>query len=889
MASKTVSKMSLSVGEKVIEIPIGGGGGSGVATTANGSELVIKTDKNPSGYEYILPVEKSDLKVQVLENGAGENSLVISNGNAISENTIAAGREDGINSIAGCKGFYYYSAGVSFLELSLSQGKKSWNDQAQAILEGWLNKSINLVGSHKHTMCSKVLVIESGGMVEIDSSPFGKQIPFTEAGTTYQAINWDTLADPDWDDGAVYCPELPEAGLIEFGQGAKSIGAASNAIGTYSVAEGKQTLAANDYAHAEGRWTKAGYASHAEGYTTSAIGQGAHSEGHNTTASAHSSHAEGNSSVASGAGAHAEGAGTKATELAAHSEGNATTASGGDSHAEGLGTIASGAHAHAEGRNTKSTGNSSHAEGQETSAEEAGAHAEGIETHSYAAGAHAEGTSTTASAISAHAEGEGTSATSGASHAEGKNSTASGFGSHAEGGGNEATNEYSHAEGYITKAINKYAHAEGDHTLAEGVSSHAEGSNTIASGNFSHVEGIRNSDVKGAVGTASHVEGANGEANGNYSHVEGLNCKTKAGASGSHAEGEWTEANAQYSHAEGWHTITDERCGHVQGKYNKSKSGYAHVVGNGSEKVPSDAHTIDWNGNAWFAGDITTGNNNKKVVTEEYVESALQNRLNNALNNYRFISINNMSHIDPFQNILISIESKHDNSDQEDIIEDIRIGPMSQQLGLQLHEGDNFINLAALYYEEYSSYPDNPSFFEWNIYSDFDNTIVVNVYIAQKINTDNIAFYPNAKQEKTYLDFTGLTKDNIYITKDMYENGLYIEGEIQGTLYLEPLRIGNNFDKKSEPLTLKITNENKRINLLNQISFKYPLDKCIYYFASSGEIPELKNYDDSSASGLKFYYYKSIPSYTKSTPITLEIEWDDSSLGTSTFTLMGIE
>jgi hypothetical protein len=33
---------------------------------------------------------------------------------------------------------------------------------------------------------------------------------------------------------------------------------------------------------------------------------------------------------------------------------------------------------------------------------------------------------------------------------------------------------------------------------------------------------------------------------------------------------------------------------------------YAHIVGNGdSENNRSNAHTLDWSGNAWFAGSVT--------------------------------------------------------------------------------------------------------------------------------------------------------------------------------------------------------------------------------------------------------------------------------------------
>ena len=56
---------------------------------------------------------------------------------------------------------------------------------------------------------------------------------------------------------------------------------------------------------------------------------------------------------------------------------------------------------------------------------------------------------------------------------------------------------------------------------------------------------------------------------------------------------------------------------------------YAHIVGNGTPSTPSNAHTLDWSGNAWFQGDVYTGSTSgtnkdegsKKLATEEYVDS----------------------------------------------------------------------------------------------------------------------------------------------------------------------------------------------------------------------------------------------------------------------------
>ena len=110
-----------------------------------------------------------------------------------------------------------------------------------------------------------------------------------------------------------------------------------------------------------------------------------------------------------------------------------------------------------------------------------------------------------------------------------------------------------------------------------------------------------------ASGSASHAEGWGSVANGDYgSHAEGY-C-TKANKAYSHAEGQSTTANGSMAHVEGCYTIASGTYQHVQGKYNveDTKNEFAHIVGGGtSDTNRKNIHTIDWNGNAAFAGDVT--------------------------------------------------------------------------------------------------------------------------------------------------------------------------------------------------------------------------------------------------------------------------------------------
>ena len=169
--------------------------------------------------------------------------------------------------------------------------------------------------------------------------------------------------------------------------------------------------------------------------------------------------------------------------------------------------------------------------------------------------------------------------------------------------------EYAWAEGHSTKASGDYSHAEGFNTTAQSSCSHAEGNRTTASGDCSHAEGWKTI----ATGSNSHAEG----------------WETTSQSDCSHAEGRLTIASGDYSHAEGYYTTASGEDQHVQGKWNIADTTSAHIVGNGKYNNRSNAHTLDWSGNAWFAGDVYTGSTSgtnkdagsKVLATKEYVDS----------------------------------------------------------------------------------------------------------------------------------------------------------------------------------------------------------------------------------------------------------------------------
>lgn len=211
--------------------------------------------------------------------------------------------------------------------------------------------------------------------------------------------------------------------------------------------------------------------------------------------------------------------------------------------------------------------------------------------------AHVEGENTMAQDRDGHAEGRGTKAIGQYGHAEGRNTVAA-YAAHAEGRDSVALGDMSHVENYKTTAIGDYSHAEGYETLAQGQTSHAEGHMTKAN----------------AYGT--HTEGNQTVANEAYAHAEGE--YSQANNVGAHAEGFGTIAQGKYSHAEGLNTLASGDYQHVQGAFNESSFDMAHIIGGGtSEDDRKNIHTIDWDGNAWFAGNITIGADNKSVATAD--------------------------------------------------------------------------------------------------------------------------------------------------------------------------------------------------------------------------------------------------------------------------------
>lgn len=135
----------------------------------------------------------------------------------------------------------------------------------------------------------------------------------------------------------------------------------------------------------------------------------------------------------------------------------------------------------------------------------------------------------------------------------------------------------------------------------------------------------------------NYVEKSNAEITGSISqyrkpgsYVGNMSCALgdgcEASGNASHAEGDGTTASGHGSHAEGEQTIAKGDSQHVQGRFNVEDTGnkFAHIVGNGtSNSERSNAHTLDWDGNGWFAGKLSqegTPTTDKDLATKKYVD-----------------------------------------------------------------------------------------------------------------------------------------------------------------------------------------------------------------------------------------------------------------------------
>lgn len=536
---------------------------------------IFNNYQNNKAYHYSHAEGDNTKALGIASHAEGKNTKTLGDySHAEGNNTYSLSQDShatGDSTIAGSKGYNIRSISVS-------------NGTATITLKSALSDDIPI-----NTLCT------IRGNIEVCGCKFTKRVSNTQIQVSNVPNNLDLARIPiigtPVPDESAYPHDVENyivfAGYPQYGD--KDIGFASYAGGYGTYTQGREAFAAGrenkvigQYGVAFGRENLVGHAAFSNGRENQALGTHSHTEGAYNKALGDNTHVEGYENRATGDNAHAEGYSVEAL--------------GGNSHAEGWDTVAGGTASHAEGCETIASGENSHAEGYGTLASSNYAHAEGYSSKAEAYAAHAEGGSI-ASGNYSHAEGQ-TWATADHAHAEGYKSAANGTISHAEGQETVASGNISHAEGYKTQALGAGAHAEGQETVASGVDAHAEGRGTKSLGNYSHAEGYST--------TAGTVD-ENNQPKNHYAHAEGY--MTTASGAGSHAEGQNTFANGAVSHVEGKETIANGNYQHVQGKFNNHTAldskgrEFAHVVGGGEDDDHrKNIHTIDWDGNAYYAG-----------------------------------------------------------------------------------------------------------------------------------------------------------------------------------------------------------------------------------------------------------------------------------------------
>ena len=452
---------------------------------------------------------------------------------------------------------------------------------------------------------------------------------------------------------------------VASNQDSHAEGQLTTASGTVSHTEGLSTIASGSYSHAENNSTIAsGEDSHAEGYDSHASGEYSHAENNTTLASGNYSHAEGGYSIASGAGSHAEGYNN--TPITIYSSVSATYYGGGQFGIDPSYTKIK------NGQLIRISSKFYEIWGVSVSTTEIFFYVYGYSSFNYDDNATVK---IDYILSSPGAKGSG-------SHTEGMDACAIGNFSHAEGEFSEANGEASHAEGR-TSAFGRTSHSEGYDTQTLGFASHSEGLGTLAQGDYSHTEGKSSYQPLGEIKITSAVAGtknayitltASSSSSyakaGNYLKVSTykygnsglipiltdmddnnqftiafylnvIDIITKyneygdgtctiykfthpniASGEASHTEGWGTQANGAESHAEGFETIANGDMQHVEGKYNviDVDNKYQSIVGGGtSEAARKNIYTLDWSGNAWFAGDVTIGDDSSTLAKEKEI------------------------------------------------------------------------------------------------------------------------------------------------------------------------------------------------------------------------------------------------------------------------------
>lgn len=325
-------------------------------------------------------IEQSTIQAVIL-NGEGEKSIVISEGEALGDHSIAGGATDktmitefvgliggladlqpaqaigdislsfganakalapgaismGVNVVAGTKGYYWDSINFQENTIQLSTTRRVStlkNPEYPSSIDWKVGDVVSIINESSYSCCSTITAV-SGNVITVDALPFS-QVKYE---SHLSLFDYGTPALPHA--RSIVNVTQPDKGVVVLGFGAIAMGGsadgATKALGMFSRASGYNAVTAGNFGVAMGRDVIAGYAALATGYNAKALGEESRAHGHNVTAT--------------GRCATALGGGTNAPGLRAMAGGYYTTAKGTNAFTYGSYVISNGESAAAFGAN----------------------------------------------------------------------------------------------------------------------------------------------------------------------------------------------------------------------------------------------------------------------------------------------------------------------------------------------------------------------------------------------------------------------------------------------------------------------------------------------------------------------------------------------------------
>ena len=594
------------------------------------TELEDKMDKTV-GQKYIC----NDIVGEIFNNYEGNQ--------AISEYSSASGN----GTLAGCKGYWYSNIDSANKTITLStthdeNGTTTWDDSID--IDWVAGDVINIVYDSKYYNCATIKTI-AGNEITLEDNILD---------VSGNALNGYSY-DDGFDGNTIWVLNKPECGIADIRIGATVEGQDNKALGPYSHTEGRQNISFGQYGHTEGRKNKATYAAHGEGMSNEANGFYCHTEGRQNIVNGESSHAENIGNTVDGDASHGEGQGNKVNGDYSHGEGYNNTVDADTSHVGGNNNNVSGSLHNVNGLSNTVSGEGNTVTGVSNNVS-------GVNNNVSGAA------NTVGSDVETMSDVEAGNLVSGYwNNVQGKSNNVSGSNNTVHGGRDNIIGGSNNTLGYDGEdygTLDTY-----NNSLSGSGNAVRGGRDNIVSGTNNKLDMTVNSIISGSnntiwEGNNNTVVGSNNKVNtttegavfGVGNTIELTNHPFVVGTLNHIIDPTNRDNPADCISILGYNNcvLNDSYWGDMAtiiGYHSAIVGRRAFVIGAGigastdqDDVNRKNIHTVDWDGNAWFAGDIYIGGNTdkyvknngtytpseissdetrKKVATEEYINNIL--------------------------------------------------------------------------------------------------------------------------------------------------------------------------------------------------------------------------------------------------------------------------